>query len=1788
MAEESALYQSIPADSQKLESAQEWPSWFKTLEYHAMNRGIWHLVNPAAPDAANPYIKPIVPTIHELVSKRQEKATKLYIFAHEYWESTAPSLRTARDKPELITITQQDVKEEHERLVNEAAALVIATAETTSSYRHIQNWVDRTVDKSLRELAMQKMIQNGGYTVQAFVRFLQQRLEPSKTSLASQIRQEYRAVMEQAKNTNVSKEQWIKDWETAYRKAEALEITEIQGPLATKDWLRTIAVRMAPQWANQKLSELVEQETMERPTLGITDYARIFSAQIHEAKYAIGSGKQGGVFFTGDRSGAPDRTSQGSKKDCPCGRKHPWEPTNCWILRLVITGSLSNAPAYAKRTKMPGSETREKIKAQFASSKWSKVRQSCQEKWGAAPAAQGQDRSGAPKFPGSINAAVINAHMMEAITEVAGQFSTTGFTRHPLSDSTLVDNCGAMHLVNRKSLLVEGSFRRAEAGDHVQAGTSSFPISGYGKRVISKVLASSKGTDSEDLVLNNVAVVEGFHVNIVSEALITKAGAWYCGFDCTLRHGNMEKNVVLKKLERRYNLVFLQYTPVFAYLSFPMPLAVSAVGTVLVTMMKRGARHSQQWLRPREDTEHLWHARAGHLGPEALKKLVERARNVVITGTKIVDCEHCALAHSQQIVSRRRSEGFSHRPFLRISWDLFYFKRAWDGSIYLLVVKDEYSGKLFCYPLEDKKGPEVFGTIKSFVNWVKRQFGLTVCIIRQDRETSTIAIRGYTPYQLWAIEEGIEIEATPSHTHEPNGGSERAGQELIVKSIKMREGANLPESIWPECVRAAAYLHGMSPSRRNDWMSPNEKLHKWFRQYFRWYTPPGELGRSLADDHRPDWSGVYAYGCRAYVLDKRREAEQDKLGFKTKPRGHIGYLVGYVASNIYRIWCPQLKTVLTTRNVVFDEKLFYKKESEEAEALPVQVTRRLLSFIEIEPQIQDALSVPELLTNVLNLDAAPAPTDNEAPTSESDDEDAPEGQNSGVSAPGDGAALLQIEDELAELEESSASTEPGLLTPESTPEVETQPQTRGSYPRLASERARSPSADRDGLGETEELSEQGSGRRETPEQSDRASTDSVEPRTNPEENGHLQEDSCDKTSITSEHEALEEHEDAPSEDSAEDTITVAEPETRNTRPRINYPPASRQSRRLQGQPAPPGSPGSAIHAFTVQIYNGARIDHPVFDESSAGFFATFLPDQRTAVEEGSRAHRTLHAVFQAAVLQAKARLNAAPSLPRLHRDDLSKLQLPRHWRDLENHTLGPEFKEACRAEIRHLLRKGTWRKIERAAALSRPLPLKWVFTYKFREDNTLEKCKARICVRGDLQEVNTLQNTYTATLAARSFRTMMAFAAQRDLEVWQFDVVQAFLYATRDDDSPVVCELPDGFKEEGFCCELKRALYGLRDSPLLWYKEFTSTLKELGLALSNEEPCLAFNESKTVFVLFYVDDYLVVFAKEHREAAEVIMQELRTRYEVHEKGEISSFIGIQVIRDRGERKLWLVHNQYIEKIAKRYNLSEGVFPSIPLPGVELLKNTGSASKAEVKEYQELVGSILYTAIMIRLDVAFSASILSQFLVNPSPEHLAAAKQTIRYLYGSRYVGIKYGGAGQEVLVIASDASFADNTETRRSSQGYIMMLFGGAINWRAARQHTVTTSSTEAELLALTYAAKETMAFKRLMADIACELGPVWRIFCDNQQTIRLVVGENERVNTRLRHVDIHNMWARQEHAKGSFEVTYLPTQQMPADGLTKLLSRQRFEHFVALVKLEDTGHIGHKSKGTVVREPKD
>lgn len=110
--------------------------------------------------------------------------------------------------------------------------------------------------------------------------------------------------------------------------------------------------------------------------------------------------------------------------------------------------------------------------------------------------------------------------------------------------------------------------------------------------------------------------------------------------------------------------------------------------------------------------------------------------------------------------------------------------------------------------------------------------------------------------------------------------------------------------------------------------------------------------------------------------------------------------------------------------------------------------------------------------------------------------------------------------------------------------------------------------------------------------------------------------------------------------------------------------------------------------------------------------------------------------------------------------------------------------------------------------------------------------------------------------------------------------------------------------------------------------------------------------------------------------------------------------------------------------------------------------------------------------------------------------------------------IRYGGEARNIssfvcdssFICVSDASFADNSLDRKSSQGYLMKLFGGAVAWRANKQDTVTTSSTEAELLAVSQTAKEAIYLSRLMKALKLVLPEAFTIECDNLKTIRLLV----------------------------------------------------------------------------------
>lgn len=233
-----------------------------------------------------------------------------------------------------------------------------------------------------------------------------------------------------------------------------------------------------------------------------------------------------------------------------------------------------------------------------------------------------------------------------------------------------------------------------------------------------------------------------------------------------------------------------------------------------------------------------------------------------------------------------------------------------------------------------------------------------------------------------------------------------------------------------------------------------------------------------------------------------------------------------------------------------------------------------------------------------------------------------------------------------------------------------------------------------------------------------------------------------------------------------------------------------------------------------------------------------------------------------------------------------------------------------------------------------------------------------------------------------------------------------------------------------------------------------------------------------------------------------------------------------------------------------------------------------ASPQEIYAYQRKVGSLLYAGIMTRPDVAYAAGRLSEFLQNPSPKHIAAIDRAIAYLCHTRYKALEFGGndSDSRAFEASSDAAYADDPETRKSTQGFLIPFFGGAVDWKSVKQKTVVTSSTEAELLALSKAAKEIYWWKRLMAGILFNPDHEISLNVDNQQAIRLVTTTAPRLITRLKHIDVHQLWVRQEVQAGKLATQWVPTGQMRADGLTKALIGQKHENFLKHLNMTDIG----------------
>jgi len=214
---------------------------------------------------------------------------------------------------------------------------------------------------------------------------------------------------------------------------------------------------------------------------------------------------------------------------------------------------------------------------------------------------------------------------------------------------------------------------------------------------------------------------------------------------------------------------------------------------------------------------------------------------------------------------------------------------------------------------------------------------------------------------------------------------------------------------------------------------------------------------------------------------------------------------------------------------------------------------------------------------------------------------------------------------------------------------------------------------------------------------------------------------------------------------------------------------------------------------------------------------------------------------------------------------------------------------------------------------------------------------------------------------------------------------------------------------------------------------------------------------------------------------------------------------------------------------------------------------------------------MYLSTTTRPDIAFAVGVLSGYMSCPEEDHMRAAKGLFRYLRGATRLGVVYGDDKPRQGYV--DAKWADNIDARRSTTGFIFTLNGGPISWTSKRQSTVATSTAEVVYVAAAMATKEALWLRKLLS----QLGVDWDAFPigeDNQACLALV--NNPEATGRTRHVDVAYHMVRDYVVRKEASFYFLPSADMPADGMKKPLPAPAFTTFRGIIRVgSDLGTSG-------------
>ncbi len=502
-------------------------------------------------------------------------------------------------------------------------------------------------------------------------------------------------------------------------------------------------------------------------------------------------------------------------------------------------------------------------------------------------------------------------------------------------------------------------------------------------------------------------------------------------------------------------------------------------------------------------------------------------------------------------------------------------------------------------------------------------------------------------------------------------------------------------------------------------------------------------------------------------------------------------------------------------------------------------------------------------------------------------------------------------------------------------------------------------------------------------------------------------------------------------------------------------------------------------------------------------------------------------------------------------------------------------------EMASCMEKKVWSYVRRAdvprgKVILRP---KWVFKTKTDENGQVTDRKARITPRGFEQKPGSdYFEVFAPTGMFKSMRLNLSLAAKWDHELDQLDIPVAFLNAPIDEE--IFMEIPEGFRQgkEHLVCVLNKALYGLKQSPRNWYLLIRAFIvDQMGFKASVSDPCLFFRRSRTgrlMMLFLFVDDFQVSYHLEDAAEWNELKAKLVQRFNTKDMGPSKWILGMSIKRNRAARTIELDQELYITKALEKYGLAECKVADTPeVVGAAHQEPSEQQQKPTNRQrYMEIVGTLMYAAISTRLDIGHAVHYLACHMLAPTELHMAAAERVLRYLAGTKEVGLMYGSRNGEAIgdsrgrnhievdiCAFSDADWANNRVDRKSVTGWVAKLNGDPVSWASKKQRTVALSTCEAELYAKAAAIQEVLWLRGLMKELGLHT-QAGTVHGDNQSAI--AIAKNGIKGERTKHVDVKYHFVTECVERGEVQLKWVSTHQQQADIFTKALAAPVFHQF--------------------------